>query len=357
MSGQFVIQDLDESLIFTVIAAANGYKALIKTKVDPEAEPLELKLNQVKKGLPKDQKMSGVVVDQNGNPVFGAQVSIDGAAQAGRRWHGRVNNVDKLAITNEKGEFFLTSEEAYEQWSLSVSAAGFVNQDTERFDTGNKKHIIKLDPGSTVIGTVKNSKGDPVSNMQIGICQTDRGEGFVGEYIIATDQDGRFEFNSVLSKAKFTIYSKLINEDDLGMFEIESFKSPKSDTMRDLGVFVADPTAIRTVKGRLILTDDTPLPKGMRMLASRENAWDSQNVDIKEDGTFEVKGLAPNEDYSFSVRLKGYRLSNQHNTFQQTRPGQLRIFVNKDFDKFKIHMEPVPSIESIEKTAKSNQSR
>ena len=197
MSGQFVIQDLDESLIFNVLVAANGYIAVIKTEVDPDKkDPLELKLANVKKGLPEDHLMTGTVVDQRGKPVFGAQVFIDGATQGGRTWGGRVQKVDKVAITNESGEFLLTSQEAFEQWSLTVSAAGFVNTSTKHLDIGDKKHKIQLDPGSTVVGKVENQNGKPVANLQVGICQTDRGsDQFVGEYVIATDQKGRFEFN------------------------------------------------------------------------------------------------------------------------------------------------------------------
>ena len=164
--------------------------------------------------------------------------------------------------------------------------------------------------------------------------------------VIATDQNGRFEFNSVLSNSEFTIYSKLVNDDEIGMFEIEAFDSSKSETTKDLGVFKVDQAAICTIKGRLVLTDGKPLPSGMRMLASRENAWDSQNVDITEDGTFEIRGLAPNEDYSFSVRLKGYRLSTKHNKLQQTQAWQLSKYVEGDVKMLEVFMVPEPKIDS-----------
>ena len=101
-------------------------------KIDPAKTTLDVKLNKIDADVPDDQKMTGRIVDEKGQPVVGAQVWITGAKQGGRKWWGRVRNTDKVAFSDENGQFLLTSSVPYEQWQLTVNARRFAKLEAEQ---------------------------------------------------------------------------------------------------------------------------------------------------------------------------------------------------------------------------------
>ena len=111
---------MDEKLVFNLLIAARGYRATIQS-VDPENGDfsVSLKKQAAIKDLPDNRKATGIVVDEKGEPVFGAQVYITGAKQGDRKWWGQVRNIDKVAITDKDGKFVLTSDADFEQWQFS----------------------------------------------------------------------------------------------------------------------------------------------------------------------------------------------------------------------------------------------
>lgn len=335
--GRFEIQGLDEQLIFTVLVASSGYQTQFVTEVDPFAEPLDVAVKTMPENLSPKRRLEGKAVDVNGAPVFGAMVSIEGAIQNSRSWMGRVTNVEKAVVTDENGMFLLASTEDYDAWKLKVEAAGFVALRTEALTTGKIQHQIQLNRGAEVVGRVVID-GKPVGGVAVGICQVSRSaDDFAGDYAIETDESGYFTFSSVVPDQAMTVYSKM--EGGVGhAFETVVFTSPPNDGTLDLGEFVMLPT--RTVEGQLFLPDGKGLPPDFRILLSRENAWDTQQISVDENGRFQVAGLPRNEAITLSVRIEGLELDHQRTRFQVTGPRQVAVFVDDAIDKFEIYMRP-----------------
>ena len=60
------------------------------------------------------------------------------------------------------------------------------------------------------------------------------------------------------------------------------------------------------IKGQVLLSDGKVVPARSRLIVSREDAWDHQEVELDPGGRFEISGL-PTEKYSLNVSLRGYR--------------------------------------------------
>ena len=317
--------------------AANRFQTQIIRSVDPvEGDDLKVELAPVPTDLPPNQRLHGKVVDDDGKPVFGAVVSIWGALQNDQNWQGRVKNVDKASVTGADGKFLLTSTEEYKAWRLSVNATGFVELSTELLATGDTDHKLTLDPGSSVTGTVIKD-GKPIPGVTIGICQTNRGsDQFAGEYVIATDQNGQFLFNSVIPGSKMTIYSKMEKGNSM-ITEIAEFTSEKSGASAKLGELELRPA--KTITGKITLVDGRPIPKNFRVLVGREYAWDTQTVDVDEHGYFKVDGLPKNEAVKISVRINDYSIDHSKTKFQVTRSG-IAVFTEGKLEQVEIFLKP-----------------
>ena len=338
---------MDEKLVFNLLIAARGYRATIQS-VDPENGDfsVSLKKQAAIKDLPDNRKATGIVVDEKGEPVFGAQVYITGAKQGDRKWWGQVRNIDKVAITDKDGKFVLTSDADFEQWQFSVYAAGFVKSSSDHLPTGDHNHKFKLDPGCTVTGTVKKN-GKPVAGLRIGMCQKDRsGINWVGEKIISTDKNGQFMFNSVLANDTFYVYAKMTGPKKKHTIEIAEFDSVKTGKTKALGDFDLLPTF--SCEGQVVLLDEDGKElrdpeaislDGQKMFVNRKYAWDHQVIKLKPDGFFAIECL-PQEPVKIAVRVPGYVYSKTKNQFQLTGENEMGKLIEGDIKDLKIYLEP-----------------
>lgn len=334
--GTFEINELDVSLVFRVLVAANNFRTVFVDEVDPLVGEMNVKMIPTPTDMPPKRQLRGKVVDDYGNPVFGALVSISGALQDNRNWEGGVDNVDNASVTDEKGMFLLTSTEDFEAWRLSVNAADFVELKTDLLETGERVHQLVMDPGARVFGTVTHD-GKPVAGVTVGICQTFTGGKFVGDYAIRTDDAGQFTFTSVVPEQNMTVYSKMEDGNELA-FDVARFNSGKSGQQKDLGNFEMKPA--RSITGRIILSDGQKLPEDFRILFSREHAWDSQQIVVDPDGNFSIDGLPQNEAIKVSFRIGGYVLDREKNNLHQLDHNSVGIFTDQSIKKLEIHFKP-----------------
>jgi protocatechuate 3,4-dioxygenase beta subunit len=121
---------LDPALLFRVLVAAPGHQPQFVTKVDPTKGPLNIKLERQRLAkLGPKNKLLGRVVDPQGRPIPGAKVDFEGVYnESGGGSFGAIEGVDPLAVTDEKGEFLLTSEKPFAGISVTVSARAFANR-------------------------------------------------------------------------------------------------------------------------------------------------------------------------------------------------------------------------------------
>ena len=296
-TGSFVIGALDPTLIFRVLVIAPGFRPAFVEHVDPAAKPISVTLEPQEKQSDPARTVSGKIVDNAGKPIAGATVSVTD-------WNAL--HCEPLQITDAGGGYsFTTSKPTSPQdyaW-LKVYARGFA---TGAFAQPAKvPGIHKLQTGATVNGRVLRN-GKPMANVEVGLVQQDRGTNFTGECTTTTDRDGRYAFYNVGPEG---LWYACVHMSSLQPSEAVPFV-PVTVTGDDTTVTVADLATAPafTVAGRVVLSDNHPLPAGTRVQLDREDVWDSQIVTADANGGFTFHGV-PAEHVTISVRVNGYHFS------------------------------------------------
>jgi hypothetical protein len=98
----------------------------------------------------------------------------------------------------------------------------------------------------------------------------------------------------------------------IGSIPIRNVRSEAHGSTLDVGDMQVQPGF--QLAGRIVLADGKPVPPETRVLASREEAWDSQTATVGPDGRFSFTDLPP-EHLSLSTNVRGYRPSTQNASF------------------------------------------
>src|SRR5262249_35668227 len=147
----------------------------------------------------------------------------------------------------------------------------------------DRPHDLTLFAGVTVTGRLVKD-GKPLSGGAVGLVQKDRNvETFVGEYQAAADAKGVFRIPNVPPDIEFVYYGLMDSLKAHGAVPAKPCKTQASGTTLDLGDVAVGP-AVR-LSGRVVLSDGKPVAAGSRVIVSREEAWDSQNVVVDKDGS------------------------------------------------------------------------
>lgn len=341
--GKFTIPDLDSSLVFYVVATAEGHRARVSKKVDPAKDTAELALNSLPADLPPARTVRGRVIDTAGKPAVGAQVSPFGCQNAKQRWWGLLPGVDAVSITNSKGEFIITSKEDAEAFDIEVRSPRHAPKRFSLLPTGDKSHELTVEAGGIVRGRLVKG-GLPISGVSVGLVQTDRSsEQFLGPDRIGTNAKGEFTFSMIAPANDYYIYTLMDSMRGAGSLPLRRITIDKTGALADVGeVELADSHAL---SGQIVLSDGTPLKGPIQLLASREGAWDSQRAMVGADGKFRFENMPDQEPISLIARVPGYHLTQQRNHFQLVRDTGIALFVERPRDDIKIVFEPNPKEE------------
>jgi protocatechuate 3,4-dioxygenase beta subunit len=362
--GRFRIQSLDPSLIFRILIVAEGYEPTFKTQVDPIEGDIEVQLSPHDPDrFHPERSIRGKVVDHEGEPVIGATISTRGIV-ASDRVITNVVDADPIAISNERGEFVLTIGEGalcvdrylqrrnmdddtfrrifpgVERFTMAaiIDARNLAKQYEYELTPGENVNVIRLKQGVMVTGRAVDPDGSPLDGIEIGLMHTNRGMGhFLGEYTIGTHRSGRFEIPNLPAHTEFAAYGKMSTMKDGLAIPARIITTDENGAVQDLGTLRARRGT--TVRGRIVLADDGTIPPDTRLLLSREDAWDSQAVELATDGSFEYRGV-PNEPVSISLRLRGYHLSLRNPNIDPWNPNRLLGTVHDDMDELVILFEP-----------------
>ncbi len=337
-AGRFEIQSLDPQLRFQVLAVAKGFKPKYANKVDPAMGPITVSLDPIEQAdAAPENCLHGRIKDAKGKPVVGAVVEAHGirTRNGGGRW-GSLPGVDPLAVTDENGEFLITSQKPFDQMDVRVSARGFANKTITELASGASVHELTLTEGAAVRGRVLFN-GQPVTNATVGVVSVNRDmEHFTGNFDIGTDSDGRFLFVSLPPDVDYYIYGGMDSFKKLGAIPLKTIHAGKDGEVTDIGDLVVGPA--HRLAGRVVLADGAEIPAKTRLLVSRENAWDNVQVTLPPDGHFDVSGV-PAETIGLSVRLPGYRVSAKNASLDRMNPFQLIGRMNGDVTNLVFLME------------------
>ena len=86
-----------------------------------------------------------------------------------------------------------------------------------------------------------------------------------------------------------------------------------------------------TLRGRIVLSNGSPIPAGMRLSIFADRVPDRQTVDLPPDGTYEFKGLGRGV-YSLSPAVKGYGRDNPDQ--------QVEILIDGDRKNYNLTLFP-----------------
>ncbi len=335
--GSFRIASLDPELLFEVLVVAEGYRPTIVRKADPAKGPIDAVLSplDVEKLDPK-RVLRGVVLDPSGKPLAGAKVSAQ-VFQTDSFSGYSPGIFDPVAVTNLRGEFVLTANSPITYADLKVEGNGVAPRIVAGQKPEANPHTIKMTAGVTLTGRLVRD-GTPVAGAVAGLVQANRGiSTYLGDTSIGTDKDGRFTFLNIHPDEDYFIYGMMGTIKDggaVGVVRVHSGGDGTTTGAGDLRVVLG-----HRLKGQVLLSDGTPIPPKTRLMLSRQDAWDHQEVELDREGRFEVASL-PTEKYSMSISLRGYRLSAKNHSIDPQVAGQLVGTIDQDIDSLKILMEP-----------------
>jgi hypothetical protein len=339
-NGRFEIASLDPQLIFRVLVVAEGYKPSFIEKVDPAAAEVEAKLIPVPADLDPARVLRGRVLNDLGRPVVGASVSPWGARVGERRWWGRVDEVDPVAVTNAAGDFALVCNTAQMAVDLEVEARGLATARFSLLCPGAPPYTLALGQGATVTGRLVKD-GKPLAGVEVGMVSADRGmEKMAGPYRVGTDADGRFTFTSVVPDRDYVVYGAMTALAGRGAAGVKKVTVHGHGTAADAGDLPVGPA--HRLAGRVVLSDGKPLPPGTRVMLSRDSAWDTQAAVADAEGRFSFDGVPPSECVGLSVRVKGYHLSDSNDSLDRLNGFSLQGKVDADIIDLHVQLDPGP---------------
>ncbi|HMJ88654.1 MAG TPA: carboxypeptidase-like regulatory domain-containing protein [Candidatus Acidoferrum sp.] len=187
--GRWRAQNLPAELLHRIFVEAS-HTNFIGTQISMDGKPQvekELRAGTYKLALKRGLELRGHVVDEQQQPVAGAQVA------AGRKY-SRDRQETK---SDEQGRFsFRNINEG--SVLFSVMATGFAPDSKSHAVSATAGEIVfQLTKGSVVRGIVQNEAGEPVDGVRVSLAGTP-GDPAYDHYSFSTvtGSDGRFEWNS-----------------------------------------------------------------------------------------------------------------------------------------------------------------
>ena len=338
--GNFKIEALDPQLTFQVLAVAKGYQPKSVSKVDPTNGPVKIELEPIESAdAAPDRSLRGRVADAKGQPIEGAVVDMQGieTKDGGGSW-GALAGIDPLAVTDTNGEFLITAKKPFDMMDVRVSARTFADKNFSRLPAGKPNELVMTE-GAAVTGRVV-ADGRPVSGVSIGISGVERRSGvYAGHYEIGTDAEGRFVLVNIPPDIDFWIYGNMNSLKSHGAIPLQKFRSRTDGETTKFGDLSVAPA--HRLAGRVVLSDGQPLPSKVRLLVSREDAWDSMQITLDANGSFDTTGI-PNELVNLSARVKGYHVSARNLSVDQLNPYRLIGRVDRDITNLLFVLEKGP---------------
>ena len=335
--GRFRIASLDPELLFNVLVVADGFRPTFARKSDPAKGPIEVTLTPFDPNTFDPKRiLRGVVLGPDDKPLVGASVTAQGFSTDA--FSGFSPDIfDPVSVTNLRGEFVLTSKSPIQFADLRIKGNGVAPRIVVARKPEGNPHRIKMTAGTTLTGRLIRD-GKPVAGSGVGLVQANRSSAtFLGETSIGTDENGRFTFLNVHAAENYFVYGLMGSIKEGGAVVARQIHVGVEGSTTDVGDL---PVVLgHRLKGRVLLSDDKPVPPKTRLMVSREDAWDSQRVELDPEGRFEMTGL-PTERYSLTVTLKGYRISPKNHSVDSQNPWALTGTIDQDIDSLKILMEP-----------------
>lgn len=304
--GQFVIEGLSPSLLFSLAAGAPGYQGRVSEHFDPALAPeIELTLDQLSDA--KDAtRIRGKVIDKDGQPIVGAEVRTH-EVQVANRISGSDPSVTPLTLTNAEGNFEAAVGEMVSRVALRVSAPACAPVEVNWERSSSKDLQVQLLRGASVRGQLV-LQGKPLASIELGLVQMDRTIGhIVTPMKVSTDNSGNFQFDQLPPGLDYALYTHT-GQTSSGVLPVSVVAAPGNGQLADLGPVPAQ--LPRTLSISVRTQDGSPIPEKSSVYVSRYSAWEGSRLPLPHEPTASVElNDVSREKYSISVLAPGYRVA------------------------------------------------
>ena len=333
--GSFVFQGLDSELKFRVLASKASMRSVI-ADFDPISGSAKIVLRPKPTSFVAARTFYGRVVDQDGKAIVGASIQTNSAANTRKRWGGRIDNVDRLVVSDADGRFVVTSAVDFLALGFEIHSRNHAAMNTERLglqqNADDPPHEIVMRSGITLTGRFVQDRV-PVAGVPFGVVQVDRSSStFVGPTLRASDENGSFRIENLPENQELCIFS-IVKERNAKTFKTKKTFVGASGTTMKLGDLELIPGVL--FSGRVELPEGMKLVPNARLRLSREPAWDWKDVNLADDGSFVIHGLPP-EVYKVRLRVDGVKIDSDRFRFQMLGDNQFGINLKKDQSDFVI---------------------
>jgi uncharacterized GH25 family protein len=332
-----------------VLIVAPGFEPTFFPNTDPLKSPLDARLNRRSAtNLPPGHVVLGRLEDDKGKPVENAVVSLHSIRQGNTTRGSPPEGTDPIAVTDARGEFFLSSREAFDGMNLEVEARGFARKKFNDLRGGPKRHTFTVTEGAALTGRVLKD-GKPLKGVALGVVSQDRStENFTGDFVIGTTDDGRFLFLNLPEDRQYNFYGIMDSFTNHGALKARPVKVGGTGSTKDLGNLSVVP-GVR-LAGLVKLSDGSALPPHTRLSVSGEDAWDVLVAELGADGRFDLQNIPPGT-YNVSSRVKGYRHAEANASFDLLNPFRLIGQLQADKTNLTILLEPGENLRSQSSSA------
>ncbi|MGA3156530.1 MAG: carboxypeptidase-like regulatory domain-containing protein [Steroidobacteraceae bacterium] len=332
--GQYHIDGLDPELIFQLLVIHDGFGANYLDDVDPaKSSAADATLAPRHSADDPAQKVLGLVVDSRGAPVADAVIEPKEVITRGRNGEmgqifGAAPGLEQLAVTNERGEFELAYAQPAHSMILDVSGRGVADK-LVSLPTGSERTTIVVSDGATIRGRLVQG-GKPVANAEIGLITHSRysNESYP-EMRVGTRKDGTFDMTNVPAGKIYYLYGKMGSLAARGLAsELVECEAKTDDQIVNVGDIQV--SRAKTLRGKVLLSDNKPVPPNMRVSLFADRTSDSQMTVVGSDGSFEFRGLSKGV-YEVAPAVKQYGL---------VEGRELEVLVNHDPTELSISLHP-----------------
>jgi hypothetical protein len=335
--GRFTLASLPDNKLYHLRVNADGFEPFVYGGVDPKFDPVDIRLHPLTPSVARGKYMvRGRVIGPNGQPVAGATVRRDGVAiERGRGWGWENDGWRKEVLTDTNGEFIFERDKAFVQVQIRIEAtrlAPFM----QWLDATNTLQTIQLGTGVSVRGRLLN--GDkPLGGARLGIVSANRASDvWAGNYYATTADDGTFEFPHLPSSTSWRLYGVISSLKSYGALPPRYVAAVGEGTNTVLGDLALEP-GLR-ISGTVKTKDGGPLPDGLGIIVSFDDAWDSETGTVDgAKGHFEFSGLFSGVAH-VSIRQQGWRLSGANRSVDFMNPF-LSGLVERNRDDLEILIE------------------
>ena len=299
--GRFEIKGLPTGRRYNVNVTANGYGSEPRDVEAGDAATRRLDLDPFALAL-ADQRLAGVVVDDDDKPVQGAMIYTHGNGQP---------NVNGL--TDTKGRFSfdhvcagpinISAHKLPSQAFGSVVAEGGDTNVTVRLGV-NQRLGGMAGAGSKVTGTIVDPDGKPASKVLVSLFPDSQGEK-------TTDTEGRFKL--IWDPNRFgggQPIQRVVIARDLTRNLAAALDIEEGATNADLKLEPAWALA-----GRAVDPNGTAIPGAQALLMLKTDRMTSSlgsPTRVDAEGRFEIKGLPNGRGFSVRISAPGFGLDTPH---------------------------------------------